>query len=49
MSSLQLLFGAGFVLLLTQVAALWPALRAASIPPALATRTGCFPACAPSW
>jgi len=40
MSSVQLLVGAGCVLLLTQLAALWPALRAASIPPALATRTG---------
>ncbi len=32
--------GAAVVLVLGQFAALWPALRAASIPPALATRTG---------
>jgi len=32
-------FGAALVLLLGQLAALWPALRAASIPPALATRS----------
>jgi putative ABC transport system permease protein len=32
--------GAVFVLLLGQGAALWPALRAASVPPALATRSG---------
>jgi putative ABC transport system permease protein len=31
--------GAIIVLLLGQLAALWPALRAASIPPALATRS----------
>jgi putative ABC transport system permease protein len=30
--------GAAVVLLLGQAAVLWPALRAASIPPALATR-----------
>lgn len=40
MSTLELLVGAACVLLLTQLAALWPAFRAASIPPALATRTG---------
>jgi putative ABC transport system permease protein len=33
------LVGAGLVLLLGQLAVLWPALRAASIPPALATRS----------
>jgi putative ABC transport system permease protein len=32
------LIGAIVVLLLGQVAVLWPALKAASIPPALATR-----------
>jgi putative ABC transport system permease protein len=32
------LIGAVIVLLLGQTAVLWPALRAASIPPALATR-----------
>ena len=31
-------FGAILVLLLGQLAVLWPALKAASIPPALATR-----------
>jgi putative ABC transport system permease protein len=34
------LVGAGLMLLLGQVAAFWPALRAASISPALATRSG---------
>jgi putative ABC transport system permease protein len=34
------LIGAVVVLVLGQLAALWPALRAASIPPALATRSG---------
>jgi putative ABC transport system permease protein len=33
------LIGALVVLLLGQLAVLWPALRAASIPPALATRS----------
>jgi putative ABC transport system permease protein len=32
--------GAAVVLLLGQAAVLWPAIRAASIPPALATRGG---------
>jgi putative ABC transport system permease protein len=34
------LIGAAVVLLLGQAAVLWPALKAASIPPALATRGG---------
>ncbi len=37
--SVYAVIGAALVLLLGQLAALWPALRAASIPPALATRS----------
>jgi putative ABC transport system permease protein len=40
MDSSQVIGGAVFMLLLGQIAVLWPALRAASIPPALATRGG---------
>jgi putative ABC transport system permease protein len=34
------LIGAVVVLVLGQIAALWPSLRAASVPPALASRSG---------
>jgi putative ABC transport system permease protein len=40
MDNSRALFGAIVILLLGQFAVLWPALRAASIPPALATRGG---------
>jgi len=39
LDSLYAVVGAVIVLLLGQMAVLWPALRAASIPPALATRS----------
>ncbi len=40
MDNARVFFGALVMLLLGQIAVLWPALRAASIPPALATRGG---------
>lgn len=40
MDQSRVIGGAVFMLLLGQIAVLWPALRAASIPPALATRGG---------
>jgi putative ABC transport system permease protein len=40
MDNSRALFGALIIVLLGQLAVLWPALRAASIPPALATRGG---------
>jgi putative ABC transport system permease protein len=40
MDNSRVIGGAVFMLLLGQIAVLWPALRAASIPPALATRGG---------
>lgn len=40
MDNSRVIGGALFMLLLGQIAVLWPALRAASIPPALATRGG---------
>jgi putative ABC transport system permease protein len=40
MADSQLLGGALLLLVLGQIAVFWPALRAASIPPALATRGG---------
>jgi putative ABC transport system permease protein len=40
MSSGQLVAGVLTVLVIVQLAALWPSLRAASVPPALATRAG---------
>jgi putative ABC transport system permease protein len=40
MDNSRVIGAAVFMLLLSQAAVLWPALRAASIPPALATRGG---------
>jgi putative ABC transport system permease protein len=40
MNNSRTLIGAVVILLLSQLAVLWPALRAASIPPALAVRGG---------
>jgi putative ABC transport system permease protein len=40
MDNSRVFLGALIMLLLGQAAVLWPALRAASIPPALATRGG---------
>jgi putative ABC transport system permease protein len=38
MSPMYIVIGAAIVLVLTQLAVLWPAYRAASVPPSLATR-----------
>jgi putative ABC transport system permease protein len=40
MDNSRAMVGAVFMLVLGQIAVFWPALRAASIPPALATRGG---------
>ena len=40
MNNSRAIVGAAIILLLGQCAVLWPAIRAASIPPALATRGG---------